>query len=235
MKFSVSKEVFDIFPELNIAVIVLRDIDNHTEEKGITKLLRQEEEHCRKYFKELKVSEHPNITSWRKAYTAFGAGSHYRCSVEALTKRVVKGGEIPSINKLVDIYNLISIKHCLPVGGEDLKKIKGDVELVRASGDESFKALGSEEEDPPQKGEVVYVDQNNDVLCRRFNWRESDKTKLTKKTTDAVLYIEGLPPTKDIEVKEAAHDFHRFAKKYCGGRIELYLINQNFPEVIFKN
>lgn len=118
MKFSASSEVFNLFPELNIAVIVLWGIDNYTVEEEIEILLRQEEVHCQRLFQELKVSEHPNIASWRKAYTDFGAGSHYRSSVEALIKRVVKSETIPSINKLVDIYNLVSIKHFFPVGGK---------------------------------------------------------------------------------------------------------------------
>lgn len=109
------------------------------------------------------------------------------------------------------------------------------MELIRAAGDENFKALNSEENDLPQKEEVVYVDQNNDVLCRRFNWREAEKTKLTSKTTNAVLYIEGLPPTKDIEIKEAAHDLYQLTEKFCGGMVELHLINKSFPDTIFKN
>ncbi|PIY96964.1 MAG: hypothetical protein COY66_02220 [Candidatus Kerfeldbacteria bacterium CG_4_10_14_0_8_um_filter_42_10] len=232
MKFTVSPEVFNLFPELNIVMIVLKEIDNSTPEKEIADLLRQEEAYCRRYFKELKVSEHPNIACWRKAYTDFGAGSHYRSSVEALTKRVVKGEEIPSINKLVDIYNLISLKHVLPVGGEDLKKVKGNIELILASGNENFRALHAEAAEHPDKGEVVYVDEDNDVLCRRFNWREAEKTKLTNETSKAVIFLEGLPPVKDIEVKEAAQDFSQFVQKFCGGKIELYLVNKDFPQVL---
>ncbi|PIS42846.1 MAG: hypothetical protein COT24_01325 [Candidatus Kerfeldbacteria bacterium CG08_land_8_20_14_0_20_40_16] len=231
MKFSVSQEVFKLFPELNIVMIVLKKIDNFTPEKEIANLLRQEEAYCRRYFQELKVSEHPNIACWRKAYTDFGAGSHYRSSVEALTKRVVKGKEIPSINKLVDIYNLISLKYVLPIGGEDLKKVKGNIELILASGNENFRALHAEVEEHPNKGEVVYVDEDNDVLCRRFNWREAEKTKLTAETTEAVIYLEALPPVKDIDLKEAAQDFCQFVQRFCGGTEELYLLNKNFSQV----
>lgn len=233
MKFTVSQEVFNLFPLLNIVMMVVKEIDNFTPAEEIENLLRQEEAYCRTYFQELKVSEHPNITCWRKAYTDFGAGSHYRSSIEALTRRVVKGEAIPLINKLVDLYNLISLKHLVPVGGEDLKKVKGNIELILASGDENFKALNSEVEEHPNRGEVVYVDENNDVLCRRFNWREAEKTKLTGETKDAIMYIEGLSPVKDIEVKEAAQDLTRFIARFCGGKIELFLVNKNYPQVIF--
>jgi len=223
-----------MFPDLRIAVAVLKGVDNSTPQPEITDLLRQEEKYCQGVFGEIKLSEHPKIDCWRKAYTKFGAGSHYRCSVEALTKRVAKGGTIPSINKLVDIYNLISLKHVMPVGGEDLKKVNGDVELTFASGEEHFKAIHAEEEEPPQKGEIVYVDGNNDVLCRRFNWREADKSKLTEKTTNAIIYIEGISPSNDIELKEAAQDLVGYVEKFCGGSAELFLINKNFSIFNFK-
>lgn len=233
MKFSVSQEIFEKFPKLNIVVVVIREADNYNQEKEIDQLLRQEEYHCRNLFQVMKISKHPNINCWRQTYTSFGAGAHNRSSVEALVKRVNKGQETPSINKLVDLYNLVSLKHILPVGGEDLKKIKGNIELILAAGDENFKAINSEEDNPPQKEEVVYVDENNDVLCRRFNWREAEKTKLTKETRNAIIYIEGLPPVKEIEVKESAQDLTRFIKKFCGGEIDLFLVNKNFPQAIF--
>ena len=233
MQFTISPEALNLFPELQIVINVLRGVDNTVESAEIIRLQREEEARVRSVFLTMRPAEHPNIDGWRKAYTAFGAGSSYRSSVEALTKRVAKGGELPRINNLVDIYNLVSLKHLLPVGGEDLKAVQGNVELNRASGDENFIPLGKEEDDPPKKGEVVYVDDNNDVLCRRFNWREADKTKLTENTTDAIIVIEGLPPVNDIEVKEAANDIEKYVKKFCGGEVELFLVNGTVPSVNF--
>lgn len=234
MKFTVSPEIFEMFPDLQIAVAVLKNIDNSTPQPEIADLLHQEEMYCQSMFSEMKLSEHPKIDCWRKAYTKFGAGSHYRSSIEALTKRVAKGGTLPSINKLVDIYNLVSLKHTMPVGGEDLKNVKGDVELTFATGEEHFRAIYAEADEPPQKGEVVYVDGGNDVLCRRFNWREADKSKLTEQTANAIIYIEGISPSNDIEVKEAAQDLVGYIEKFCGGSAELFLVNKNFPIFTFS-
>ena len=222
-----------MFPDLQIAVVVLKDADNSTARPEIAELLSNEEMFCRSLFSELKVSEHPNIQNWRKAYTKFGAGSHYRSSVEALIKRVSKGEKLPLINNLVDIYNLISLKHILPVGGEDLKKIQGNLTLTFATGEEKFRAIHAEENDSPLKDEIVYKDDNNDVLCRRFNWREAEKSKITEKTTKAIIYIESIPPVNAIETKEAAQDLAAYIEKFCGGSAELYLINKNFPVYSF--
>lgn len=233
MRFSISQEVFHLFPDLQVVAAVLAGVDNSGPAGELTELIRNEEEQAKSIFATVRTGEHPNIGCWRKAYTKFGAGSDYRSSIEALVKRVVRGNQIPTINKLVDIYNLVSLKHLLPVGGEDLKMVQGNVALICASQDESFIPLGSGENDPPKKGEVVYVDDNNDVLCRRFNWREAEKTKLTESTTNAIIVIEGLPPVNDIEVKEAAHDIERYVKQFCGGEVELFLVNSTVPTVNF--
>src|SRR3989344_2939818 len=78
-----------------------------------------------------------------------------------------------------NIYNYISIKHVIPVGGDDLDKIDGDLELTFAKGNEKFVQLNSSEIDHPKKEEVIYKD-DKEVTCRRWNWRECDKSKMTE-------------------------------------------------------
>ena len=60
--------------------------------------------------------------------------------------------------------------------------------------------LNSEETKNPKEGEVVYID-DKEVLCRRWNWRECDKSKMTEETTNVALVVEGLPPTSKEEVE----------------------------------
>ncbi len=46
-----------------------------------------------------------------------------RNSLEALSQRITKaGGGLPRVNRLTDIYNAVSVKHQIPLGGEDLDK-----------------------------------------------------------------------------------------------------------------
>lgn len=73
---------------------------------------------------ETLIIEHPHIAPWREEYRQFGAKpKKYRSSIENLIRRISKGEEIRHINKLVDIYNIISLKYVIPVGGEDLDKM----------------------------------------------------------------------------------------------------------------
>jgi DNA/RNA-binding domain of Phe-tRNA-synthetase-like protein len=76
------------------------------------------------------ISQLPKIAAWREAYRVFGVkAKDYPSSVGALYKRVTKGGSVAGINPIVDICNYISLKHMLPVGGEDTEKMTGDLQL----------------------------------------------------------------------------------------------------------
>jgi DNA/RNA-binding domain of Phe-tRNA-synthetase-like protein len=68
--------------------------------------------------------------------------SKYPSSVEALAARVLRGEALPRVNRLVDIYNAVSVKHLLPVGGEDADALTGTLRLVVTDGGEPFDPRG---------------------------------------------------------------------------------------------
>ncbi|MFJ2767074.1 B3/4 domain-containing protein [Streptomyces sp. NPDC087300] len=140
--------------------------------------------------------EDPHMAAWRAAYTAFGAKpSRTRNSAEALAKRALADGGLPRINVLVDLYNAISVAHLIPVGGEDLDHIKGGMRLLRAAGDEEFvtAAAGETVVEHPDAGEVVWCDDEG-VTCRRWNWRQGPRTRLTEESVNAIFLLEGMGP-----------------------------------------
>ncbi|MEU6730687.1 phenylalanine--tRNA ligase beta subunit-related protein [Nonomuraea wenchangensis] len=138
------------------------------------------------------------IDAWKDAYRAFGAKpQRTRPSVDALTRRM----PLPEINRAVDAYNAISVKHALPIGGEDLDRYSGPARLVRAAGDEpSEEALGT-----PEPGEVIWRDDLG-VTCRRWNWRQVARTRLTEETVNAIFLLERLEPMTLEELKEAGEE-----------------------------
>jgi DNA/RNA-binding domain of Phe-tRNA-synthetase-like protein len=144
-----------------------------------------------------KATDHPHIASWRAAFSAFGAKpSRYPSSAEALIGRVLKGQPLPRVNALVDLYNSVSVRHVVPLGGEDADRLEGALRLVGAAGGERFdpRGDGSEVEEVPA-GEVVWRDDRG-VTCRRWNWRQGRRTQLTDTTHNAFFVfdrLDGLP------------------------------------------
>ena len=231
MKLKVDDQIFKTFPGLNLGVIIARQIDNTGSADEITELFRIREKEIRENFNTETLSQEPKIESWRKAYSAFGAKpKKYKSSVESLYRMILKGIDLRPINKIVDIYNYISIKHMVPAGGDDAAKVDGDVVLRFARGDERFTALNSDETETVKEGEVVYAD-SREVLCRRWNWRECDKTKMTEKTRDVVLVVEGLPPVTREELNAALDDLSQMIEEYCSGEIRTAVLDKVNPEV----
>ncbi|MQS40041.1 B3/B4 domain-containing protein [Streptomyces katsurahamanus] len=169
--------------------------------------------------------EDPHMAAWREAYTAFGAKpSRTRNSAEALVRRALTGGGLPRINALVDLYNAISVAHLIPVGGEDLDRVRGGMRLVRATGREPFVtvAAGAETVEHPEAGEVVWCDDEG-VTCRRWNWRQGPRTRLTERTVNAVFLLEALPPMTAGELEAAGAELAEgLAKLSPGARITVH-------------
>ncbi|MFA6254349.1 MAG: phenylalanine--tRNA ligase beta subunit-related protein [Candidatus Paceibacterota bacterium] len=221
MKLIIQKEILDNFDQPIIGVVKVCGTDNHGEAEEISRLLRDVEKQTRIDFQKLEShGHHPNLIAWRKAYKKFGSDPHqYRCSAESLVRRVLKGESVPHINKLVDIYNYISVKYVVPVGGEDTDTLVGNLQLALASGTEFFVRLNGTENDPPVPGEVVYKDDEG-VICRRWNWREAERTKLTEETKNAIIAIDALFPLDRTMVESATNELASLIKRFCGGEIE---------------
>lgn len=163
--------------------------------------------------------EDPHMAAWREVYTAFGSKpSRTRNSAEALAKRALTEAGLPRINLLVDLYNAISVAHLIPVGGEDIDRIRGGMHLVRAVGDEDFVTVAGGEEtvEHPDTGEVVWRDDAG-VTCRRWNWRQGPRTRLTEQTVSGIFLLESLAPMPVTDVEQAAAELAELLEKFSPG------------------
>ncbi len=230
MKFIISDQIFVKYPKAVVGVVVAKNIDNHGGNQETGQLLRQEEGRIRNDFSLEDLAHNPLVQNWRKAYRLFD--SEDRCSSEALIRVILKGNQIRHINKLVDVYNYISLKYRAPVGGEDLDRIEGNIYLKFATGSEKFVILGGSGGESPKKDEVVYAD-DKEVICRRWNWRESDNTKLTEETRNAFLVIDALPPVTEDAVKTAVEEFAGLVSKFCNAETVTFILNSRNMQIEF--
>jgi len=230
MKFKIDNKIFEKFPDLNIGIVTAKGIDNTGSNEEIMNLIKEKVKEIRANFNTETLSQNPKIDAWRKAYSSFGAKpKKYKCSVENLYRMILDEIELKHINKIVDIYNYISIKYVIPMGGDDTDKVDGSITLKFAQGNEPFIELNSEETKNPKEGEVVYVD-DKEVLCRRWNWRECDKSKMTEETKNVALVIEGLPPITKEEVETITKELSELVQKFCGGEIKTFTLNNSNRE-----
>lgn len=159
-----------------------------------------------------------SIAAWRTAFRQFGVNpTKYRCAAEALLRRLSKAGDIPSINTLVDIGNLISIRYALPVAIFDWRDVRDTITVRPAVGNERFTELGAAEPVHPEPGEVIFADETDMVLARRWCWRQSAESAARADTTAVLVAIEAQHATGAADVLAARHDLHTLLTAHVGG------------------
>lgn len=231
-KFIMEQPYLDIFPESKIGILVCNGIDNHIkEEDKYAGFLKECEQLAQQHIQNPEFTSNPIIRTWRDAFYKFKTKKGARCSIEALLKRVAKGNSIGTINPLVDIYNGISLKYGVPIGGEDIDKFDGDNRLTVAEGGEEFVTYGSDKSEPPYPGEVVYKD-NAGAICRCFNWRESVRTMLTEDTTNAFMIIETVAGERDDVMDQALEEMKSMIETELGGTCTKHVASAQNPEVV---
>ncbi len=195
------------FPGYAALVIYAEGFTNGPSDAVSDEYLRQAEELRRASFRAIKPSAHPHIQAWRAAYSSFGLKpSRFPCSVEALLNRIVKGFDVPRINRLVDFYNAVSLRYVIPVGGEDWSKLASDLRLMESSGTEPFVSAADTEDSTtyPKRGEIIWADSAG-VTCRAWNWRQCLRTRLTESTSDGYFILDRLEPFPMSELEEAGN------------------------------
>ena len=230
-RFILEPSFLELFPDSRIGVLVCKDIDNHIkEEERYAPWLRECEKLSAVYTVNPEFTENETIRSWRDAFYQFKTKKGARCSIEALLKRVSKGGEIGCINPLVDIYNGISLKYGLPAGGEDIDKFEGDIRLTLADGGEPFATYGSDKDEPALPGEVIYKDDAG-AICRCWNWRESVRTMLTEDVTNAVMVLETSRDEFADRLEGALKELAEKIEAELGGEIRIEIADKEHPEI----
>ncbi len=231
MKLLIDPSVLELFPEVRLGVVRAYDVDNSGDRPEVLDMLRRAEQNLPRIFGDGPVTSHPSVAVWRDAYRKFGAKpKETPSSVENLVRRVLGGGAVRPVNPLVSLYNAISLTHLIPVGGEDLDRLSGDVRLTRAGHAEPpVLLLGEKEPRSPHEGEVIYTDDIG-ALCRRWNWKEADRTKLTPETKNAVLVIEALPPLTSDMLQRAVEELAALVERHVGGAVSTLFLHRENPE-----
>lgn len=224
MKFIISDEIVQSYPALRIGCVVARNIDNTGRSDDIENLKYERALSFGKSYSLETLLEHPHIRTWRETYKSFGSNpKKYPPTIEALTRRVLKKGEFPTISKAVDLYLVAEIQCLLPVGGYDLDKIDGDIFLRKSIGDEKFIPLGADAEEFTYPGEIIYADSNK-ILTRRWNYKDCDFSKITESSRNIALFTEAV--SKDIpgsSLQEIGFLIKDYLLKYCGGKVAVFV------------
>jgi DNA/RNA-binding domain of Phe-tRNA-synthetase-like protein len=220
------------FPSIRGGVIHAVGLDNAGTSPTLTDRFRVEQAKVKDDLGDTPLSEFPSISAWRSAFSRFGVKpTQYRSAAEALLRRLTKQGDIPSINRMVDMANLVSIRHRLPVAVFDQSSVTGLTTVRFSEGNERFTDLGSDVVTTPEPGEVIFVDEAGLVSARRWCWRQSDQSAARASTTEALITVEGHHEDAEADVGAALEDLLGLLAVYQpGSQVSFDLLAPGHPE-----
>lgn len=229
MRVQISSEIFSAFPGYARHVLIAEGVDNLTPQPELEAMLRGAQTALRADGSLADIKAHPRIASWRAAFEKFGVNPN-QCppSIANLVKRVRGGKDLPYINSLVCIFNIVSMKYILPAGGDDLDKVTGDIRLGYATGGETYIPLGSSgEQEHPKPGEIILYDTgNNDVFCRAWCWKNGDRSRIEESTKRVAINVDAMPPVDAEEGLRAAEETADLVRRFCGGSVTIHRLSE---------
>jgi DNA/RNA-binding domain of Phe-tRNA-synthetase-like protein len=180
-KISIESKILQDFPEVAIGYMVVDNL-HHIANANITEDLLKI---AVMGINENKLSlqnlvEFKTIADWRSTYQKCGVKPKtYKSSVESLLRRFIQNDYKRIIN-VVDLYNFISAGFILSIGGYNLERIEGCLELRHARNEDKFIPLSGKDDIPVSESHIVYADENmiDNIVCWMWNHKDSKRTML---------------------------------------------------------
>jgi DNA/RNA-binding domain of Phe-tRNA-synthetase-like protein len=214
-RFGYDHEILERFPNVVGGVIHVDGVANRPAPAELTAAFQAEQAAVRERVGETPLSELPTLAAWRGVFRGFGVNpTQYRSAAEALLRRLTKQGDIPSINALVDVANLVSIRYALPVAVFDQRDIAGGTVVRLAHGGEAWADLGSSQTEHPDPGEVIFCDDDERVSARRWCWRQSKASAAREDTTEVLVTVEGHHEAAPDDIDRAVRDLEALLGSY---------------------
>jgi DNA/RNA-binding domain of Phe-tRNA-synthetase-like protein len=227
----IQPRIFEEYPAFRRGIVIAKNLDNQDHSQELEDMLNRAIRQAAQAPIDLKTD--PLATVWNDAHRQFGSNPNkFPPAHCALLKRVQKpGARIPFINKVVAIMNINSIRDITPVGGDDVIRANGSLELRYADGSENFTPLGSPaSNEQPVAGEVIYVvPESNVVMCRRWNWRNGHPTRIAEDTRVIVMNIDSIGQNSERRAAATRDRVAQMLATYCQAEVTTTLLSPENP------
>ncbi len=233
MKYTVDEAVFEINPKLRFGIIIGDDIKNSDTSPEDEARLRNAEEKMRTSIKSEEIRDLRNVSLYRDIMTRAGINPNkYMASVEAMYKRIVKGGQLPLINALVDLCNAVAIEEMISLGAHDLDDIKEDLEVRFSRQGDIFLPFGETEYEDVEPGEMVFT-SGNVVQTRKWLWRQSELGKTDLESNHLIFQLVGFGDNGDQSLDRALKSIEELILYRFGGRFKTFVVDKDNRTIEF--
>ena len=177
-------------PNLRVAVIQLDNVK-------VGKSTSAFEEYEHRVFDEIRsqmtlddAKDDLIFRSYRDLYWTFGMDpTKLRVSSEAVLRRILKGLNLWRISDVVDVINLASAYHKIPIGLIDISKLKGNLVIRTAQNGEIFQRIGGKT--ISCRGREIVVADDEKIVCFGYATHDSEHTMITKDSNTILVLLYG--------------------------------------------
>lgn len=194
MKIFISDQIKEACPQF-CAGIIECSVKNSPTSEAFWAEMKHEVAQIKSTYTTEQINKRPSILATRQAYKLFGKDpNRYRPSAEALCRRITRDIDVYKVSTLVDIINLVSIRSGFSIGGFDVQKIQGDLELRVGKATDYFEAIGRGILNV--EGLPLYCDNEGGIGTPTS---DNERTKISDNTTQLLLIINGYNGKNELD------------------------------------
>ena len=212
MNLTISDELTTRWSKLSVGVLRAK-VKNSLTSPELWQEIENEVAVIRSKYDTNTIKERSGIVATRNAYKATGKDpSRYRPSNEQLARRVIQGKDLYSVDTLVDIGNLVSLRSGYSIGVLDSQKIVGDVVLGVGRHEEPYEGIGRGLLNI--EGLPVYRDNLGGIATPTS---DSMRTKISDETVNICVFFNGYDGDED-NISNAIELMKSLLEKYADGK-----------------
>jgi DNA/RNA-binding domain of Phe-tRNA-synthetase-like protein len=219
MNLKIDSKLKTRFPDLIAKILQVKEVQIEKRNDELEKFKAEVAKQVREMYDLESLKDQLAFRAYRDFFWSVGIDpTKNRPAAEALIRRILGGRTIPTINSLVDVYNLASIKSRIALATFDADKLKGDLFMRFAEEGEKFLGIGMEKPLILKGGEIVVAD--NAKLVAVYPYRDADNTKVTVETKNITMIVCGAPGISEKRLDFASQVAQEYILRFCDGNVE---------------
>ncbi|MFW9767709.1 MAG: B3/4 domain-containing protein [Candidatus Thorarchaeota archaeon] len=177
-------------PGLSIGMVVLEDLKVGSSSSSFELYEQETFEELRSMMTLDEVKDDPIFRSYRDLYWTLGMDpTKLRVSSEAVLRRILKGQNLWRISDVVDIINLASAYHKIPISLIDISKLKGNLVVRTAENGEVFQRIGGNK--IICRGREIVIADDEKIVCFGYATHDSERTMITMDSKRVLMLLLG--------------------------------------------
>ena len=214
----IEKDLSDTFPGLRVLELKMSQLSIKKSDILLEEFKKKKQKEIREKIGSLEAIKNvPVLRAYRDFYWRVGIDpTKIRPAGEALTRRILSGKDLPTINTLVDAYNIASAESSVAIAVFDSRTVDFEnLTMRRAVKGESFLGIGMDSATILSGVEVVIEDTKSGKLIAIYPYRDSDDSKVTEQSDEVLLMMCGVPGIGDDDLLYAQRLTREYIEKFC--------------------